>query len=96
MTSDLRGLIVAATAAINDTSVSGLRERARGALYLAAVSSEFSVYSDASVAGAARVQPPTGADRVGVGRVHRHPDLARTAHRPCSDELRARRRRAPW
>jgi hypothetical protein len=60
MTSDLRGLIVAATAAITDTSEYGLRERARGALYLAAVSSEFSVYSDASVASASSVQPPTG------------------------------------
>jgi uncharacterized protein (DUF1800 family) len=60
MTPDLRGLIVAATAAITDPSEYGLRERARGALYLAAVSSEYSVYSDASVAGAASVQPPTG------------------------------------
>ena len=60
MTSDLRGLIVAATAAITDTSAGGLRERARGALYLAAMSSEFSVYSDASVASASSVQPPTG------------------------------------
>jgi hypothetical protein len=60
MTPDLRGLIVAATAAITDTSESGLRERARGALFLAAVSSEYSVYSDTSVAGASSVQPPTG------------------------------------
>jgi hypothetical protein len=60
MSSDLRDLIIAATAAITDTSESGLRERARGALYLAAVSSEYSVFSDPSVSGAAGVQPPTG------------------------------------
>ncbi|MCC7243441.1 MAG: DUF1800 family protein [Acidobacteria bacterium] len=60
MSSELRDLITTATAAITDTSPSGLRERARGALYLAAISSEYSVYSDTSVAGAASVQPPTG------------------------------------
>jgi uncharacterized protein (DUF1800 family) len=60
MTTELRDLITAATAAITDTSEGGLRERARGALYLAAISSEYSVYSDTSVASAAAVQPPTG------------------------------------
>ncbi len=60
MTPELRDLIIAATAAITDTSEGGLRERARGALYLAAISSEYSVYSDTSVASAAGVQPPTG------------------------------------
>ncbi len=37
-----------------------MRERARGALYLAAISSENLVYSDTSVASASAVQPPTG------------------------------------
>jgi len=60
MSTDLRDLIIAATAAITDTSEGGLRERARGALYLAAISSEYSVYTDTSVAGATGVQPPTG------------------------------------
>lgn len=60
MSTDLRDLILAATTAITDTSEGGLRERARGALYLAAISSEFSVYSDTSAAGAPGVQPPTG------------------------------------
>lgn len=60
MSSELRALIIAATAAITDTSANGLRERARGALYLAAVSSEYSVYSDTSVSGASSIQPPTG------------------------------------
>jgi hypothetical protein len=60
MSPALRDLIIAATAAITDTSASGLRERARGALYLAAISSEYSVYSDTSVATADAVQPPTG------------------------------------
>jgi len=60
MSPELRDLIVAATAAITDTSDSAMRERARGALYLAAISSEYSVYSDTSVASASAVQPPTG------------------------------------
>ncbi len=60
MSTDLRDLIVAATAAITDSSEGGMRERARGALYLAAISSEYSVYSDTAVAGASTVQPPTG------------------------------------
>lgn len=60
MSPELRDLIIAATAAITDSSDGGMRERARGALYLAAISSEYSVYSDTSVAGASTVQPPTG------------------------------------
>jgi hypothetical protein len=60
MSPDLRDLILAATNAITDTSSGGLRERARGALYLAAISSEYSVFSDTSVVGTASVQPPTG------------------------------------
>ncbi len=60
MSSELRELIVAATAAIAGTSGSDMRQRALGALYLAAISSEYSVYSDTSVTGAATVQPPTG------------------------------------
>ncbi|MDH4065685.1 MAG: DUF1800 domain-containing protein, partial [Acidobacteriota bacterium] len=60
MSPELRDLITVATSAITDVSANGLRERARGALYLAAISSEYSVYSDTSVAGAASVQPPTG------------------------------------
>ncbi len=60
MSPELRDLIIAATAAITDSSDGGMRERARGALYLAAISSEYSVYSDTSVAGASSVQPPTG------------------------------------
>ncbi len=60
MSTELRDLIVAATNAITDTSAGGMRERARGALYLAAISSENLVYSDTSVASASAVQPPTG------------------------------------
>lgn len=60
MSQELRDLITAATAAIADTSQNALRERVRGALYLAAISSEFSVYTDTAVAAASSVQPPTG------------------------------------
>lgn len=60
MSEELRGLIVAATEAITDTSDNGLRERARGALYLAAISSEYSVHSETSAVGGATAQPPTG------------------------------------
>ena len=95
MSPELRDLIVAATAAITDTSAGGLRERARGALYLAAISSEYSVYSDTSVAGAGAVQPPTGLAVSGLGGLDRHSELARAAHRARADRLRARRRRAP-
>jgi uncharacterized protein (DUF1800 family) len=57
MTPELRELIVAAT---NAVPVASPRDRAVGALYLAAISSEYSVYSDNSTAGSATVQPPTG------------------------------------
>lgn len=60
MSNELRELIVAATSAITGTGTSELRQRALGALYLASISSEYSVYSDTSVTGAATVQPPTG------------------------------------
>ena len=57
MTNELRDLILVATNAI---AVSDPRQRALGALYLAAISSEYSVYADNSAAGATTVQPPTG------------------------------------
>jgi hypothetical protein len=57
MTSELRDLLIAATNAIAPTRT---RDRALGALYLAAISSEYSVYSDNSGAGSPTVQPPTG------------------------------------
>src|SRR5690606_9763165 len=60
MSPELRELILAATNAITDTDADDLRQRAIGALYLAAISSEYSVYSDTSVSGASTVQPPTG------------------------------------
>lgn len=60
MSPDLRELIVAATNAITGTGSYDMRQRALGALYLAAISSEYSVYSDTSVTGASTVQPPTG------------------------------------
>jgi uncharacterized protein (DUF1800 family) len=60
MSAALRELIVAASNAITGTGTGDLRQRALGALYLAAISSEYSVYSDTSVTGAATVQPPTG------------------------------------
>jgi hypothetical protein len=57
MTPELRDLLIAATNAIVATRT---RDRALGALYLAAISSEYSVYSDNSGAGSPTVQPPTG------------------------------------
>lgn len=57
MSPELRELIVAATNAIAAT---GVRDRAVGALYLAAISSEYSVYGDNSAVGSPTVQPPTG------------------------------------
>lgn len=57
MSIELRDLITVAT---NAVAASDTRQRALGALYLAAISSEFSVYSDNSGAGATSVQPPTG------------------------------------
>ena len=82
MSPELRDLITAATTAITDTSAGGLRERARGALYLAAISSEYSVYSDTSVAGAGAVQPPTGLAVSGLAGTDRLVELAGAAHRP--------------
>jgi hypothetical protein len=57
MTPELRDLLVVATSALPASST---RDRAVGALYLAAISSEYSVYSDNSATGAPSVQPPTG------------------------------------
>jgi uncharacterized protein (DUF1800 family) len=57
MTNELRDLIIAATNAVPATNPN---ERAFGALYLAALSSEFSVYADNNVTVATNVQPPTG------------------------------------
>jgi uncharacterized protein (DUF1800 family) len=60
MSPELRDLIIVATTAIPLTSSSSTaRERALGALYLAAISSEYSVYNDGRV-GSSTVQPPTG------------------------------------
>jgi hypothetical protein len=56
ITPELRDLIVAATVALPASST---RDRALGALYLAAISSEYSVYSDNTAAGAPAIQPPT-------------------------------------
>lgn len=58
MSNELRELIVTATDAVRESDT---RQRALGALYLAAISSEYSVYADNS-GGAAEtaVQPPTG------------------------------------
>ena len=66
MSSDLRGIITAATHAIEGTSPSDRTQRALGALYLAAISSEYSVHGlnwgPSSGGGAAvnEAQPPTG------------------------------------
>jgi uncharacterized protein (DUF1800 family) len=57
MSPELRELIVAAT---NVIAPSSARDRAVGALYLAAISSEYSVYGDNSGVGSPTVQPPTG------------------------------------
>jgi hypothetical protein len=57
LTPELRDLLVVAT---NAVPASQGRDRALGALYLAAISSEYSVYSDNSATGAPSVQPPTG------------------------------------
>lgn len=57
MSSELRDLITTAT---NAVPASDTTQRALGALYLAAISSENSVYSDSSTPGATGVQPPTG------------------------------------
>ena len=60
MSSQLRSLLITATAAI---PVSDPNQRAIGALYLAAISSEYSVYGNGFTAGGvipSSVQPPTG------------------------------------
>jgi Protein of unknown function (DUF1800) len=57
MSPELRDLIVAATDAIPTSSA---RDRALGALYLAAISSEYSVFSDNANVSSTTVQPPTG------------------------------------
>jgi uncharacterized protein (DUF1800 family) len=57
MSPELRDVIIAATEAI---APSDTRNRAVGALYLAAISSEYSVYGDNSGVVATTVQPPTG------------------------------------
>jgi hypothetical protein len=63
MSPELRDLLLAAT---NATAATSTRERALGALYLAAISSEYSVYSDNSGAGSPTVQPPTGLVAVSI------------------------------
>ncbi len=66
MSSDLRGIITGATDAIEGTSTSNRTQRALGALYLAAISSEYSVHglnwgpSSGGGAGVDQAQPPTG------------------------------------
>jgi len=57
MTQELRELITTATTAVPTTAA---RQRALGALFLAAVSSEFSVYTNNSGVGSPTLQPPTG------------------------------------
>lgn len=57
MSGELGSLLVAATSAV---PAADTRQRALGALYLAAISSEYSVYSSNSGVTAATVQPPTG------------------------------------
>jgi hypothetical protein len=57
MTPELHSLIWNATLAV---PASNTRDRALGALYLAAISSEYAVYSDNTATGAPGVQPPTG------------------------------------
>lgn len=57
MTGELAELLVVAT---NTIPASDTRQRALGALYLAAISSEFSVFASNANVGATAVQPPTG------------------------------------
>jgi uncharacterized protein (DUF1800 family) len=57
MSTELREILTTAT---NAVPVSNTRERALGALYLSAISSEQSVYSSSANMGASTVQPPTG------------------------------------
>jgi len=63
MTQELRELITSATTAVPATEA---RQRAVGALFLAAVSSEYSVYANNSGAGAPTLQPPTGLTTTGL------------------------------
>ena len=56
MSDELRELILVATSAV---PASDTTQRALGALYLAAISSEHSVFADNSGVGATTVQPPT-------------------------------------
>lgn len=57
MSSELSTLLNAATSAV---PASDTRQRALGALYLAAISSEYSVFSSNAAVAAPTVQPPTG------------------------------------
>jgi uncharacterized protein (DUF1800 family) len=57
MSNELRQIIIAATTAV---PASDVVQRALGALYLAAISSEYSVYSSINTNGVVSVQPPTG------------------------------------
>ena len=57
MSTELRELLIVATNAI---AASDTRQRALGALYLAAISSEYSVHADNTGTGTTTVQPPTG------------------------------------
>ena len=66
MSADLRGIITGATNAIEGTSAGDRTQRALGALYLAAISSEYSVHglhwgpSSGGGSGVDQAQPPTG------------------------------------
>ena len=57
MTQELRELITSATTAVPATEA---RQRALGALFLTAVSSEYSVFANNSGVGSPTLQPPTG------------------------------------
>ena len=63
MTQELRDLITSATTAVPATEA---RQRALGALFLAAVSSEYSVYANNSGVGSPTLQPPTGLTTAGL------------------------------
>ena len=67
MSPELRSIIAAATDAVGTTTTSALKQRALGALYLAAISSEYSVHgindgptSGTGLRGVSNAQPPTG------------------------------------
>lgn len=57
MSDDLRQILLAATNAVPESDAN---QRALGALYLAAIASEYSVYANSTSTGATVVQPPTG------------------------------------